>query len=139
VTQHQYDRNSAGFSLVEVMVAILIMMIGMFGLLEAINASVQHNLRNQLRNEAVVVGQRYMAQLKGLPFDPSPDFKSYSVTTVQSGIRGVAKNYMVQRDSAVLAVDGENKATSRQLTVTVKYAYRNQSSLNRVVTVVPRP
>lgn len=131
--------SESGFTLVEVLVAILIMMVGMFGMLETITASMQHNLKNQLRDEAVHVGERYMTELRGLSFDTSPYFISYSSRQITSKIKGVEKIYTVQRDSTPLAFDGFGKATSRQLTVTVKWAYRNQSSLNRVVTVVPRP
>jgi len=49
-------KNSGAFTLAEVMVAILVMMIGMIGLLETINQSLQHNLRNQLRETALQVG-----------------------------------------------------------------------------------
>lgn len=132
-------KNSAGFTLVEVMVAILIMMVGMLGLLEIINVSMQYNLKNQLRDEAVHVGEWYMTQLRGQPFDTSDQFKTYTTSTYTSKIRGVNKSYSVERTSSPLALDSNNQATSRQLTVTVKWGFRNQSSLNRVVSVVPRP
>lgn len=134
-------KNSGGFTLVEVMVAILIMMVGMIGLLEMINVSLQHNLKNQLRDEAVQVGERYMAELRGTPFDAIA--ASYAAVTVPSKLRGATKSYSVERLSQVLArEDASNAAsspTSLQLTVTVSWDYRNTTLVNRVVSVVTRP
>jgi type IV pilus assembly protein PilV len=130
-------KNSGGFTLVEVMVAILIFMVGMLGLLETISVSMQYNLKNQLRAEAVQIGERYMAQLRGRDFDISGDFKTYTAVSTPSSIRGTAREYNVERTSLPIASDTIG-TTSRQLTVTVKYFFRNQSSVNRVVSVVSK-
>ena len=123
-----------GFTLVEVMVAILVMIVGMLGLLEMINVTLQNNLKNQLRAESVRVGERCMAQLRGRAFDNI--FGSYTV--VPSKIRGSAINYSVERSTQVLATDGHSNPTSRQLTVVVKWGFKNISSQNTVVSVVAR-
>lgn len=134
-------RNSSGFTLVEVMVAILIMMVGMIGLLEMINVSLQHNLKNQLRDEAVQVGERYMAELRGTPFDDIS--LSYQTIQVPSKLRGSTREYSVARISQVLArqdpANAASSPTSLQLTVTVSWDYRNATLTNRVVSVVARP
>lgn len=58
---HVYLNNKA-FTLIEFLVAIVIMMVGLLGLLQAVNVSLSHNRQNQLRNEAVSVADAYMAQ-----------------------------------------------------------------------------
>lgn len=129
-------RNNEGFTILELLVAMVIMTVGMFGVLETINVSMQYNLKNELRNEAIKVGERYMSELRGKNFGrySSP----YTPLTISSKVRGGVKPFVVQRDTQTLASDSSG-ATSKQLTVTVKWAYRNVTSLNRVVSVVARP
>lgn len=47
--------SESGFTLIEFLVAIVILMVGMLGLLQMVNVALNHNLQNQLRNEAVNV------------------------------------------------------------------------------------
>lgn len=129
-------RNNRGFTLLEVMVAVMIIMVGMIGLLETISISMQHNMKNQFRNEAIHIGERYMAELKGKPFGKYS--APYTPMNVPSRIRGINKTYRVERTHLALANDASGP-TSEQLSVTVKWYFKNQSSLNQVVSVVARP
>ena len=46
--------DNRGFTLIEVMVAILIMTIGMLALLQTVNLAIVHNTSNKLRNDGIV-------------------------------------------------------------------------------------
>jgi type IV pilus assembly protein PilV len=127
-------KNSGAFTLAEVMVAILVMMIGMIGLLETIDQSLQHNLRNQLRETALQVGEKYMAELSAKGFDTIST--SYAVVNATRNIRGSTANYSVERSSQVLATDEAATPSSKQLTVVVKWGFKGLSSQNRVISVV---
>lgn len=129
-------KSEGGFTLVEVMVAIMIMMVGMFGLLETLNASIQHNLKNQYRDEAVRIGARYMTELRGKRYAAYSSV--YATKSIPTAFKGAAKNFTVERSTQPLATDSDGP-TSQQLMVTVKWAFRNRTSVNRVVTVVGRP
>jgi type IV pilus assembly protein PilV len=137
-------KNERGFTLVEVMVAILILTIGMLGLLETMNVSIQHNLKNQYREEAIRIGARYMTELRGKSFTATfnayssiSKSQSYATQHVPSTLRGSNKVFTVERYTSDLASDADGP-TSEQLNVTVKWAFRNQSSVNRISTVVTR-
>jgi len=54
--------NNRGFTLIEFLVAIVITMVGLLALLQSVNIALNHNLQNQLRNEAVVVADQQMAR-----------------------------------------------------------------------------
>lgn len=129
-------KNNKGFTLVELMVALIIVAVGMFGVLQSINVSLQYNLKNELRNEGIRVGEKYMADLRGKPFDKLST--SYTPFSEIGKIRGGNKNFVVERTSQPLGYEGPQPSTM-QLTVTVKWAYRNMTTLNRVVSVVARP
>jgi len=123
-------KNSGGFTLVEVLVAMVIMVIGMLGLLEAVNVAMEHNLRNQLRDQAVYVGEKTLNEMRGAAFDDAT-FDSYSATIPMS-IRGVNKTYKVVSTSIPLGAD------SKQYEVVVKWTYKNRNFQNQVVTVRSR-
>lgn len=129
-------KNNGGFTLVELMVAMIIVSVGMFGVLQSINVSLQYNLKNELRNEGVRIGEKYMTELRGTTFDTiSP---SYTPVTETGKVRGGSKDFVVERSSQVLAYV-DTQPSAKQLTVTVKWAYRNVTTLNRVITVVAKP
>lgn len=99
------------------MVATLITLVGLIGLLKAINLALEHNMRNQLREEATVVADRAMANLKVRAFTQlsTPHFSS---RTVPSQLRSGTIRYTLGRDCTV-----EN-STTMQLKVTVGWTYR---------------
>ena len=103
------NKSNSGFTLVEVIMAMLIFMVGMLGLLTAVNLAIETNLRNQIRDEAVNVGERVMSELRGKGFDnisvASTVYQTYAYQSysVPSRIRGSARKYGVQRNTMVLA------------------------------------
>ena len=122
--------SDSGFSLVEVIMAILILMVGMLGLLQAINLATETNLRNQLRDEAVFVGERVMSELRGRGFDNIS--ATYAATTLPSRLRGVSRTYGIQKSSTVLSTENALPVT-KQLRVVVTWTYKGVGYQNEVV------
>ena len=88
--------NKNGFSLVEFLVAIVILMVGMLGLLQAVNVAINSNMQNQLRNEALVVADRWMAHEMAKGFDAvsTSTKREYTQWKVQNAL----KNYSISRN-----------------------------------------
>jgi len=136
-------KDNSGFSLVEVMMAILILMVGMLGLLQAINLAVDVNLRNQVREEAVYIGQRVMSEMRGKGFDnistPPPPLTTqkytYSDYQIPSKLRGASRSYTVSRSSTVISMVNLLPVT-KQLEVVVKWTYKGVGYENRVVSPI---
>ena len=130
--------RNKGFTLIEVMMAILILMVGMLGLLQTINLVIEVNLRNQVREEAVYVGERVMNELRGKGFDnisvatPSSQPFTYATYQLPSRLRGVARTYNVVRSSRVLSIV-DSKPATKELTVVVSWTYKGVEYQNRVV------
>ncbi|HJV66701.1 MAG TPA: prepilin-type N-terminal cleavage/methylation domain-containing protein [Geomonas sp.] len=61
-------RKEAGFTLVELMVSILILSVGLLGLFKSVYSTLNFNLQNQLRAEAVSYGDELMARELDQPF-----------------------------------------------------------------------
>jgi len=121
--------------------AILILMIGMLGLLQAINLAVEVNLRNQVREEAVYIGQRVMSEMRGKGFDnisvayPVTNKYIYADYQIASKLRGASRAYTVSRGSTVLSTAGGQNVT-KQLEVVVKWTYKGVGYENRVVSPI---
>lgn len=132
--------NNCGFTLVEVLVAILILLVGLLGLLETVNVGISHNMRNQLRDQAVLISEMKMSQFRTRPFDQlTSAFTSKSTFEDYSSqrIRGVKMHYQVEY--ALTSVDGLplkplNTSNAKILKVNVSWTHKEQSYQTGLVT-----
>jgi len=117
--------------------AMLILVVGMLGLLQSINLAIEANMRNQLREEAVYVGERAMNELRGKGFDnisvgaTSSETYTYRTYSVASKIRGTRRKYAVTRSARTLSTSAGLPAT-KQLDVLVSWTYKGITYQNRV-------
>ena len=84
-------RNKRGFTLVEVLVALLIMACGLLASLIGIMTAVNHNLMNEMRNEAIKIAQEQSEYARGEIFGNINN----SNTTVSRQFRKSTVNYQV--------------------------------------------
>lgn len=63
----QYS-NRGGFTLIEFMVAIVIMMVGLLALLQSVNIAIANNGSNKKRSEAVILADQAMGRERITPF-----------------------------------------------------------------------
>ncbi len=144
-------RKNSGFSLIELMVAVVIIMISMLAVLTAILKSTTTNLQNDLRNTAIRITNQTSEALLALPLtdtevsatlDPTgatriapahtrtagnttQDLKGLPKTT--ASIRGVQTTYTITWD--VAAPSGNIK----QINITVGYTFKNQPLTNTAI------
>lgn len=125
--------SSAGFTLVEVMVSILILMVGLMGLLQVINLSIEHNMRNQLRVEAIGLADAEMAR------EMSKGFSNVSTTTAtfvrnRLIMNAIQKNYSVMRTGTPVS---NSKSVSYKVTWGYKQA-RYQVNVSSIISAPPQ-
>ncbi len=113
--------NNRGFTLIEFLVSIVILMVGLLGLLQAVNLALSTNAQNQVRNEAVAVADAEMAKelAKGYDgVDPANTsvFRSY---TVGRKILSAYKSYSVSKT-------GASFQNSKQVNIEVSWRYKQQ-------------
>lgn len=123
--------NASGFTLVELLVAMVILLVGLLGLMYSVEIAMEHNLKNQMRGEVVRVAEEAMSDMRSRPFD------NVSVTTmvIPSKLRNINRSYTVTKKIVALP---NPTVTSRQYQVDVKWLYKNVSTTHSIVTVRSR-
>jgi type IV pilus assembly protein PilV len=117
---------SSGFTLVEVMMAMLIMTIGLLGLLQSVNVAYEHNTRNRLREEALLVGEEQMHQFRRETANATIPFET--LTTAVREVAGISKTFRVTRENQPMS-------STRKLRVRVAWSFKNQSSTHEIFTL----
>lgn len=125
--------NNRGFTLVEFLVAIVILMVGLMALLQCVNIAIVRNLENQLRNEAISLADERLAiemaktftLISSVPTSRvqlrrsiNNAFKNYSVIRSGSTIPDVSGLPVSERDSA-------DAVFSKVVNVRVSWRHKN--------------
>ena len=121
--------NRNGFTLVEFLVSIVILMIGLLGLLQTINVAIDQDLGNVFRNEAVIVVDEMMMEKRAKTFD--------SVSTVvnktyarQRIVRGIPKTFTITETV------GSVTSNSKQISINASWTKKNSTFNHSATSVV---
>lgn len=142
------SNNEAGFTLIEFCVATLIMMVGLLGLLQAVNMATVHNLGSLLRNEAITLADDRMVRAKSKVFDDASftaldsDTGSttniYNDTAVTSTLVSRSARAGFANYSVVLAVTAAGSNT-KELTSRVVWRYKGNKLSHTISSIVVKP
>lgn len=123
-------RSNDGFTLVEFLVAIVILMVGLLGLLQVVNVGYNQNMQTQLRNEAVALLDEEMSREVAKGFaNASTSRKSYQVSRkVLTGF----KNYSVEQQP------GASIPNSKQISFVVSWRHKGMRSTHAASTILTR-
>lgn len=136
--QHVSLNNQSGFSLIEFSIAVLIMMVGLLGLLQAVNMATVHNLGNLLRNEAITLADDRLVRAKTSVIDSASFIALVSDTDspanlVSRGARAGFVNYSV---ALIVGAVGSN---SKELTSRVAWRYKGNKLSHSISSIVVDP
>lgn len=108
-------KSRRGVTLVEVIIALVIMLVVFMGLMQASLLSINSNLRNSIRDEATRIASEEMTNARSLFFD---NILTAAPVTRTRMFRNMSVNYTVTRTVTDLnPVVGDN----RQIQVAVSY------------------
>lgn len=123
--------NNHGFTLIEVLVAMVIMMVGLVGLLQSINIATEHNLRNYLRDEAVRIGNEKMRDDVTLPFAAiTSNTGSFTMTR---RVRTGTKAFAVKRTVTGLPAAAP---TSKKVDIEIRWAFKGNTYRHTLYRIV---
>ena len=128
-------RDERGFTLVEMMISMVVILIVLLGLVQAALLSIEHNVRNQLRDEAVRVaeqrmngvlvdtGNNRMQGLRNLPFTDAGLNAGQNCFPVQRSIGNV------QRPFTVCTQIADSTADTKSVQVSVGWDFKGEIPL----------
>ncbi|WP_240732218.1 prepilin-type N-terminal cleavage/methylation domain-containing protein [Geobacter sp. FeAm09] len=122
--------SDRGFTLIEFLVALVILMVGLLGLLQAVNVSLNHNLQNQLRNEGVIVADEQMAKEMAKGYDlVSTSTRTYVVSN--RPVLNALKNFSVSRSGTTIQ-------NSKQVNIVVTWHHKGASYNHEAAAVITK-
>jgi prepilin-type N-terminal cleavage/methylation domain-containing protein len=143
-------KNKDGVSLVEVMIALAVFLIAFSGIMQAALISIDSNVRNILRDEAISIAAARMEDVRSQPFTaivsdtasiPSGANCPSTFTTgslLQRNIRDMTNDFCINLTCQELGGDG-NCATSdtdnKQVSVRVTWKWKGEDYLHSVTTL----
>jgi type IV pilus assembly protein PilV len=123
--------DSRGFTLIEFLVAIVILTVGLLGMLTCINLAVEKNLDNIFRTEAVILADDRMMQKRSRAFAAlSTTVSNPPKIAISRHNRGVFKNYSVQE------IISQSTDHSKEITINVTWKRKNTTSSHSISSAV---
>jgi Tfp pilus assembly protein PilV len=128
------NNGSEGVTLVEVMISLVILLIVFMGLIQASLLSMQSNMKNVLRDEAVRITADQMSILRSAPFDDMnkdtvADTYPLNFTADRTiNVRNVA-NHPFGVAINVITLDADNK----QMTITTTWPWQGENFTHSIV------
>ena len=129
--------NNKGFTLVEFLVAIVILMVGLLGMLQAINLAMGKTVETAFRNEAFAVANEELISKTGKSFSALSTSTASSWRLVRRQPRGIFKNYSVQTVVTQLTGVGlTGTPGSKQIDVNVRWKIKNNTFTHSISSVL---
>ena len=144
--------SKRGYTLIEVMVALSILAIVAVALMKSSLLVMQTNIQNEIRDEAVRVGEEIMNAIRNSPagFDAATPtanhldlfVETYDLPTpVVRTMRGGTVQYTIRKRVAWVTTPttyGSFAQTNKQITVTVNWLFRNVNFSHTMTSIVGR-
>jgi type IV pilus assembly protein PilV len=120
------DLANGGFTLIEFLVALVILTVGLLGLLNSVNVSIKHNLSNKNRSEAIMLADQIVSTDRARPF---ADISSTRRTV--SGRSGLGFiNY------SVVKIVASPTTTTKHLNLRVKWREKDNPKEHQITTLI---
>jgi type IV pilus assembly protein PilV len=123
--------NDKGVTLIEIMIALVILMIASLALMQTALLGISMNVQNAMRDEAVNVAEMEMNDLRNLPFD---NINTAATSTVASrNLRGFIINYAISPQVVDI------NSNSKQINISVAWNYRGKAYTHGITTILRKP
>jgi type IV pilus assembly protein PilV len=114
-------KDKKGFSLVEILISLVLLLIVFLALTQTAMVSIDSNMTNILRDEAVSIAEMSMNEARNIPFDNLVD----SNDTVNRNFRNIA-NFQYNVSRIITPLGSNNK----QIDITVTWDWKNRTVAN---------
>lgn len=122
--------NNDGFTLIEFLVAIVILSVGLLGLLQSVNYAISTNMQTQLRDEATRLADERMATEKSKVFDAIST--TQRAEKVEVNVMNTFKNYSVVKNASLLTTNTKN------VQISIVWRYKSEKYNHVISSLVTR-
>jgi type IV pilus assembly protein PilV len=120
-----------GFTLIEFLVATVILAVGLLGLLQCINLAMEKNLDNMYRTEAVLLIDERLMKKRTIAFEAlSTTIANPDKISIHRATRGVYRNYSVQE------IVSQVTPHSKQIEINISWRTKNGRSSHSASSLV---
>lgn len=123
--------SSPGFTLIEVLMAMLVLTVGLLGLLQSLQVGYRQSVRDRMREEAVQLAEEQMHDLRRAPYDEIDGKMDEVIKTVG----GVKVHFKIVK---VVAGIGPAADPAKKLRVTVSWTANGEPFNHEVFTLRTR-
>lgn len=123
-----YDKDN-GFTLIEFVVAVLILTVGLLALLKTVDISISQNASNKMRNDAVIIADEVMSREKVKPY--AQILSANSTRTINYGL--TVKNYSIAEQVTGM---GGTPPTSKRVQLTVSWQDKGTTKNHYLTTII---
>ncbi len=128
-------RNNRGFTLVEAMLAFLVLLFVSLAMLQTALLSIDSNMVNVLRDEAISIAERRMNDARNLAYNEATDnlvSDPVQPVVVQGRFRDMSINYNTARTVTALG------SASKQVAIRVDWTWKGRPYTHVISTVMRR-
>ncbi|MHC4434101.1 MAG: prepilin-type N-terminal cleavage/methylation domain-containing protein [Planctomycetota bacterium] len=124
-------RDNKGFTLVEIMVSLVVLLVVFLGMMQTVLVGIDSNMVNLLRAEAVTIAEQQMNQARDTGF---PLLATTPASIVARDFRRIP-GFQYTTTQTVTILDGNNK----QVTILVTWPWKTQVYNHTIQTIVRNP
>jgi type IV pilus assembly protein PilV len=123
--------NKKGMTLIEIMIALLILMVVSMALMQTALLGMRENLRNAIRDEAVNLAEQKINELRSTP-TASIAFGTLVDTPVSRTFRATTMSFTPTRNVTQIGSDPSTK----QVTMAISWVYSGKTYTHSVTTIM---
>ena len=128
--------NKKGMTLIEVMIALVILLLVSLALMQTVTLGINSNVRNLLRDEAVKVADTRMIELMNTPFDDGL-LAAPGCCPVETVVTREFRNFPI--DFTPTRTIADLGADNKRVDITVAWNWRGNNYTHTISTVMRRP
>lgn len=119
------SRSGEGFTLVEMLMAMLILTVGLLGLLQSLNVAYDQGLRDRVRQEAVLLAEEQMHDWHRMAFKAITASRSFVVPRT---VAGIPRSFSVTREQSWAG-------SSKRLRLAVSWTIKGHTVMHEIFTL----
>jgi Tfp pilus assembly protein PilV len=130
--------NKKGISLVEIMIALVVLLLVSLALMQTALISIDSNMNNLLRDEALSIAEEWVIRARNIPFD---NLTTNSLSQSGTGVDTITRNFrnITNQNFTITSIVTDRGIDNKQIGITVVWTWKGQPFNHNMSSIVRRP